>query len=215
MRLSLLTSLALLLACSTAEQTETPAAKGTKADATASGAQSPTAATRELPEDGGPQHGDPQGMSHQGPIAFAAAPIDAKVSFVEPADGATVSSPVHLVFHVDGMNVAPAGAVMHGQGHHHVIVDRESFPAAEGIPVGEEGIYHFGKGQLETDLELSPGSHTLTLQFADGIHRSFGPELSTSIRVTVEGEVAGDEAEAAAAPSEPVGEAATPAGTPE
>ena len=44
---------------------------------------------------------------------------------------------------------------------------------------------HFGKGQTETELKLAPGKHTLTMQFADGAHRSYGPDLSSTISVTV------------------------------
>jgi hypothetical protein len=45
---------------------------------------------------------------------------------------------------------------------------------------------HFGKGQEETELELEPGEYTLTLQFADGFHRSYGEKMSTTIKITVE-----------------------------
>jgi hypothetical protein len=44
---------------------------------------------------------------------------------------------------------------------------------------------HFGKAQTETSLTLSPGKHKLTLQLADGLHRSYGSQLATSITVTV------------------------------
>ena len=44
---------------------------------------------------------------------------------------------------------------------------------------------HFGKGQTETMLKLTPGKHTLTLQFADGAHQSYGPDLSSTITVEV------------------------------
>ena len=44
---------------------------------------------------------------------------------------------------------------------------------------------HFGKGQSKHVLNVAPGQHTLTLQFADGAHRSYGPEWATSITVTV------------------------------
>ncbi|MBP6707250.1 MAG: DUF4399 domain-containing protein, partial [Achromobacter sp.] len=39
--------------------------------------------------------------------------------------------------------------------------------------------------QTETELKLAPGKHTLTMQFADGAHRSYGPDLSSTISVTV------------------------------
>src|SRR5687767_11126594 len=49
-------------------------------------------------------------------------PAGAKVMFVEPKDGATVKSPVKLVFGVEGMTVKPAGDLTPDTGHHHVIV---------------------------------------------------------------------------------------------
>jgi len=44
---------------------------------------------------------------------------------------------------------------------------------------------HFGKGQTETTVQLTPGKHKLTLQFADGLHRSYGGKLATTISVNV------------------------------
>ena len=38
-----------------------------------------------------------------------AAHAQARVYFIEPKDGATVTSPVHVRFGVDGMSIAPAG----------------------------------------------------------------------------------------------------------
>jgi len=46
---------------------------------------------------------------------------------------------------------------------------------------------HFGKAQTRAVVSLAPGEHTLTLQLADGIHRSYGPELAASITIHVEG----------------------------
>jgi hypothetical protein len=106
------------------------------------------------------------------------------VSFVQPADGATVSNPVHVVFAVDGMKIAPAGTMTDGTGHHHLLVDGKPLPKGEVIPANDKSL-HFGKGQTETDLTLPPGDHTLTLQFGDGTHRSYGPELSKTITVHV------------------------------
>lgn len=118
--------------------------------------------------------------------AFHAAPAGATVAFGAPADGATVPTPVALTFRLDGMQVAPAGTLTIGTGHHHVIVDGAPVPEGETVPADETHI-HFGKGQTETTLELPPGEHTLTLQLADGLHRSYGSRLSQTITVTVSG----------------------------
>lgn len=107
-----------------------------------------------------------------------------EVSFVEPADGATVSSPVSVKMGVSGMTVQPAGKLVEGTGHHHLIIDGE--PIAAGMPVPADAKHlHFGKGQTETSVELPPGKHTLTLQFADGLHQSYGPAMSKTIEIDV------------------------------
>jgi hypothetical protein len=106
------------------------------------------------------------------------------VSFVEPKDGATVSNPVHVKFAVDGIKIAPAGTMTEGTGHHHLLIDGAPLPKGEVIPANDKSV-HFGKGQTETDLTLPPGDHKLTLQFGDGAHRSYGPEMSKTITVHV------------------------------
>ncbi|MBC8721757.1 hypothetical protein OKW38_002949 [Paraburkholderia sp. MM5496-R1] len=106
------------------------------------------------------------------------------VTFVQPADGATVTNPVHVVFGLDGMKIAPAGTLTDGTGHHHLLIDGKPLPKGEVVPATDKSL-HFGKGQTETDLTLPPGDHTLTLQFGDGAHRSYGPEMSKTITVHV------------------------------
>jgi hypothetical protein len=106
------------------------------------------------------------------------------VYFVEPKDGATVSNPVHIKFGVDGMTVAPAGSTDPKTGHHHLLIDGGPLPQGQVVPVSDKSI-HYGKGQTETDVTLPPGDHTLTAQFADGAHRSYGPDWSKTITVHV------------------------------
>ena len=53
------------------------------------------------------------------------------------------------------------------------------------MPQNETNI-HFGAGETETQLDLEPGEYTLTMQFADGFHQSYGEQMSTTIKVTVE-----------------------------
>jgi hypothetical protein len=116
--------------------------------------------------------------------ASVAARAQGRVYFVEPQDGATVSNPVHVKFGVEGMKIAPAGTMTEGTGHHHLIIDGAARPLGEVIPANDKSL-HFGKGQTETDLTLPPGEHTLTLDFGDGAHRSYGPEMSRTITVHV------------------------------
>lgn len=107
------------------------------------------------------------------------------VYFIEPEAGATISSPVKVVMGVNGMEVEPAGMVKEGKGHHHIVIDGKFIPKGEIVPSDSLNI-HFGGGQTETEVELSPGKHTLTLQFANGVHTSFGEDWSKTIEVNVE-----------------------------
>ncbi|KFL49505.1 DUF4399 domain-containing protein [Burkholderia pyrrocinia] len=109
---------------------------------------------------------------------------EARVFFVEPQDGATVSSPVHVKFGLQGMELKPAGDMTPNTGHHHLLIDGKSVPKGDVIPASDHSL-HFGKGQTETDVKLPPGPHTLTLQLGDGAHRSYGPEMSSTITVNV------------------------------
>lgn len=139
------------------------------------------------PEPEAHEKADDHGEHHEGAdMAEPMKPTEgAKVMFVEPADGATVKSPVKVVMGVEGMTIQPAGELKEGTGHHHILVDTEPVAFGTAVPADEKHI-HFGKGQTETELELAPGEHTLMLQLADGVHRSYGEQMSASIKVTVE-----------------------------
>ena len=106
------------------------------------------------------------------------------VFFVEPKDGATVSSPFKVVFGVKGMAVEPAGDIKPNSGHHHLLINLDAMKAGDAIPVDDTHL-HFGKAQTETEVNLPPGNYLLTLQYANGAHVSYGPPMSASIRVTV------------------------------
>jgi hypothetical protein len=107
------------------------------------------------------------------------------VYFVNLKDGDKVKSPVFIEMGVRGMSVEPAGKVEEGKGHNHLIVDGSFTEKGQVVPSDETHI-HFGKGQTSDTLKLSPGSHTLTLQFANGMHESYGQDWSKTIAITVE-----------------------------
>lgn len=114
------------------------------------------------------------------------APEGAAVYIVSPADGATVSSPVTVVFGLKGMGVAPAGTEKEKTGHHHLIVDAPLPPVDEPIPADNQHI-HFGGGQTEFVIELAPGSHTLQLLLGDLNHVPHNPVVASDpITITVE-----------------------------
>ena len=118
---------------------------------------------------------------------------DAKVYFVNLADGDTVSSPVTVVFGLSGMGVAPAGTEKDMTGHHHLLIDRP--PLGQGEDGADELVYgimsddnhrHFGGGQTEVTLDLAPGPHTLQLVLGDAGHVPHStPVMSEVITITV------------------------------
>lgn len=110
----------------------------------------------------------------------------ASVSFENLKDGHELTSPVSVKMKVTGKGVRVAGEAADDTktGHHHLIIDGAAIPAGVPVPTDEKHL-HFGKGQTETSVELTPGEHTLTLQFADGAHRSYGPEWSSTIKIKV------------------------------
>jgi hypothetical protein len=114
------------------------------------------------------------------PAAFAAD----RVFFESPVDGATVTSPLKVKFGLEGMKIAPLGDMTDKTGHHHLIINGNVIKAGETVPADEKHL-HFGKGQTETEITLPPGKYTLTLQFGNGAHQSYGPGMSKSITVTV------------------------------
>jgi hypothetical protein len=116
---------------------------------------------------------------------FAAEP-SAKVFFIEPKDKAVVPLTFKVKMGLTGMKICPANQETADKtcGHHHILIDGKSI--AEGQPIANDPTHmHFGKGQTEADVTLTPGNHTLTLQFADFAHRSFGEKLSATINLTV------------------------------
>jgi hypothetical protein len=106
------------------------------------------------------------------------------VFFTNLEDGAEVGTTFKVEMGVKGMEVEPAGEVVKDKGHHHIVIDGEFIPTAVTVPANETNI-HYGKGQTETELTLAPGKHTLTLQFANGLHQSYGEAWSKTITVTV------------------------------
>jgi hypothetical protein len=126
-----------------------------------------------------------------GQVVTVEPPAGAKVFFVSPSDGAEVKGAltdgkvkVPVKMGVANIVVQPAGEVVKGTGHHHIIVDGAGIPLGTVVPKDETHL-HYGKGQTEAELVLPPGEHSLTLQFADGIHLSYGPALSSTIKIKV------------------------------
>lgn len=108
-----------------------------------------------------------------------------EIFFRAPADGATVGQTFPVVFGLRNYGVAPAGLQYARTGHFHVLINVE--PPAAGVVIPADSLHrHYGAGQIETSLNLAPGTYTLRLVLADYEHKVIGPQLtSRPIRITV------------------------------
>lgn len=114
--------------------------------------------------------------------AFAA--TASKVHFVKPHDKEVVPPTFQVEFAVDGLSLAKAGDMKPGTGHHHLIIDGKPIAKGQIIPMNETH-KHFGDAATTATVSLKPGKHTLTMQFADGVHKSLGDEYASTITVEV------------------------------
>jgi hypothetical protein len=117
--------------------------------------------------------------------AAATEPAGPSVAFTEPADGATVTSPVTVKMAATDYLIEPAGdgTVKEGSGHFHVMIDTPCIAPGTVIP-SDDTHKHFGMAQLETTLELPAGEHTLCLQVADAAHTA--TDLTDEVKITVQ-----------------------------
>ena len=113
------------------------------------------------------------------------APDGAKVYFITPTDGETVSNPVTVKFGLTGMGVAPAGTDTANTGHHHLLIDLDETPALDKPLPSDDRHKHFGGGQTETTIELKPGTHTLQLLLGDMGHIPHDPAVMSD-KITIE-----------------------------
>ncbi len=111
------------------------------------------------------------------------------VYFVNLKDGDAVPATFRVVFGVYGAGVAPALVDKPDTGHHHLLIDTTLTDEEKqfAIPKDDQHL-HFGGGQTETVLQLSPGQHTLQLVFGDMNHELHKPAgiMSDKITITVQ-----------------------------
>ena len=110
----------------------------------------------------------------------------AEVYIIGPKDGEEVSSPVEVIFGLQGMGIAPAGINFPNTGHHHLLIDLDQLPDLKsGIPADAQHL-HFGKGQTQALIELDPGEHSLQLLLGDWMHVPHEtPVVSEKIKILV------------------------------
>lgn len=128
------------------------------------------------------------GLSHNSFAGETPSKSGAKQYFVNLKNGDVVSNPIKIIFGLSGMGVAPAGVAKANTGHHHLFIDRPALGKGEygkdeyqdNIPADEKHI-HFGGGQTETTITLSPGKHTLQLVLADENHIPHNPPVASEV----------------------------------
>jgi hypothetical protein len=112
-------------------------------------------------------------------------PPGAKVYFVYPEDGSYVTPTTIIRFGLVGMGVAPAGLEKANTGHHHLLIDT-NLPALDQPIPNDFNHLHFGAGQTEAKVTLSPGRHSLQLLLADENHIPHDPPIySKPIQIMV------------------------------
>src|SRR5689334_2750050 len=112
--------------------------------------------------------------------AVAQAPKKAgkpRVFFVEPKNGATVTSPVHMKFGSSGIEISPVPqgdvkTARPGMAHYHVGIDQDCLAPGKTIVKGTPSWVHFGDGKDVFDSQLTPGKHKLALQLGDDLHNT-------------------------------------------
>lgn len=113
-------------------------------------------------------------------------PAGAEAYIISPKDGAVVNGAFKVQFGLKGMGVAPAGVDVPETGHHHLLIDVKDQPDMGAVLPTTDNIRHFGKGQTETELNLTPGQHTLQLLVGDKNHVPLNPVVeSQKITITV------------------------------
>lgn len=105
--------------------------------------------------------------------------------FTNLKDGDVVQSPFVVKFGLALRGLVPAGATVGNAGHHHLLVNRPlPLDFKKPLPFTDQYI-HFGKGQMETALDLPAGTYTLNLLLADQGHIPYFV-FSKPLRIRVE-----------------------------
>lgn len=109
-----------------------------------------------------------------------------RIYFIQPEDGAMVTSPVTFEFGIENFDLAPKETYEEGTGHHHIGLTDQCVPAGEAIPEADPWV-HLGDASSTIDMQLPPGEHSVTIQLGDGDHVAFeDPALCQTITITVE-----------------------------
>ena len=110
---------------------------------------------------------------------------EVELFFISPQDGyKSDDKDFKVEFGSKNIQISPAGILVEGleecmlSGHHHLIINNEYDVVANSkdpIPYGKN-ILHFGGGQTEAVLSLSPGKYVLQLALGDYEHTPIKPK---------------------------------------
>jgi hypothetical protein len=109
------------------------------------------------------------------PAEDAAAPMQAAPG-PAPQPNPTVARTPSPAAAMAYIGVAPAGIDSPNTGHIHLLIDTELASFDQPIPADAQHI-HYGLGQTEAMVTLSPGSHTLRLVLGDHLHIPHDPPV--------------------------------------
>ena len=99
----------------------------------------------------------------------------------------TATTEIYTLSLHDALPISPAGVEKLGTGHHHLLIDLAELPDLDTSLQATDQIKHFGGGQTETTLDLTPGEHTLQLVLGNYTHVPHdNTVISEKIKVTVE-----------------------------
>ena len=90
--------------------------------------------------------------------------------FTNLKDGVTLEAPFVARFGLSMRGIVPAGKTAGHAGHHHLLINQPlPLDFKKPLPFTDQYI-HFGKGQMETLVDLAPGTYTMRLVLADQGH---------------------------------------------
>ncbi|RZL87790.1 MAG: DUF4399 domain-containing protein [Variovorax sp.] len=90
--------------------------------------------------------------------------------FTNLKDGVTLEAPFVARFGLSMRGIVPAGKTAGQAGHHHLLINQPlPLDFKKPLPFTDQYI-HFGKGQMETGVDLAPGTYTMRLVLADQGH---------------------------------------------
>jgi len=110
----------------------------------------------------------------------SAAADEQTATIVAPRDGDRIAGPVDVEMVAEGITIVPAGEVVPGEGHFHVIADHDCLAPGSAIAKDADHV-HFGSGASTGTIYLAPGTHSLCLQVGDGAHAALGATDSIEI----------------------------------